>query len=110
MKMKEWMQKRIERNAVVSELDGEKVILKKSTFPIIGGEWKQINPPLDENGNWNYINLLFGGKRNFIILIAILAIVAMVLFQFYEVFSFIKALQAHSCYPAFKQCVRNTIG
>jgi len=93
MGFKEWMQKRIEKDAVVSHLYGRKVVLKKSTLPIIGGEWKEIHPPLDENGKWNYINLIFGGWRNFVTLLVILGLVGLFLIQYIDAINIIKELQ-----------------
>jgi len=93
MGFKEWMHKRIEKDAVVSYLDGKKVILKKSSVPIIGGEWKEIHPPLDENGRWNYINLIFGGWRNFVTLLIVLGLVGLFVMQYLDAIHLIKQLQ-----------------
>ncbi len=66
MGIKEKLQQRIEKNAVVSEMQGKKVILKKSKIPILGGEWREIHPPLNDDGKIILSNLIFGGWRNFI--------------------------------------------
>jgi len=103
MGLKEWMQKRIEKDAVVSYLDGRKVILKKSAgiFEFLPSEclrekfreWSEIHPPIDENGNWNKINLIFGSWRNFVIILLILALVGLFLSQYLTAVSVIKKLQ-----------------
>jgi len=93
MGLKEWMQKRIEKNAVISELEGRKVILKKSEVPILGGEWREIHPPIDENGKWNYMNLIFGGWRNFIRLVILLFIIGLALIQYFDAINIIRMLK-----------------
>lgn len=124
--LKKWMQEKIERDAVVSNIYGEKVILKKSMIPIIGGDWKQIHPPVDpnsveqatdEHGNtdwkkvkWNVINAIFGGWSNFWILVFVLAIVVTALIQYFETVSLITQMQNHPCYSAFSECVKNSLG
>lgn len=105
MGIKEKLQERIEKNAVKSEMSWtdkkgkthtEEVYLKRSRMPLIG-DWARIYPPVDENGNWNWINLIFGGKKNFIKLLAIFAIVLMVLFAFNEVFSSFELFKNQPC-------------
>lgn len=118
-KIKRNWQKRIERNAFKSQLTyatgkgirlmkkgysfdelpaeykvTEEVIFKRSTLPL--GDWSRIYPPIDENGKLNYINLIFGGKKNLIKLIAILSIVALVLLQSYQDFQLIQILTEKS--------------
>ena len=87
------MQRRIEKDAVVSYLHGKKVVLKKSKVPILGGEWKEIHPPVDEDGNLNYLNLIFGGWRNFLIILVVLGIVGLFLIQYIDALRIIKHLQ-----------------
>lgn len=114
-KIKEKWQKRIERNAFKSTLtyinkrgikflkEGnalenlpekfkvtEEVIFKRSLIPL--GDWSRIYPPIDENGKINWVNLLFGGKKNLVKLIIILIIIGLVLFQFAENFKLIESL------------------
>lgn len=93
MGFKEKLQRKIQRNAVVSELNGEKVILKKSELPIIGGDWKQIYPPIDEKGKILWFNLLFGGWRNFLFIIFVLFIVGLYLLQYFEALNVIQTLK-----------------
>jgi hypothetical protein len=85
MDLKDWMQKKIEKGAIKSNLDGDTVIMKKSKIPILGGDWVQIHPPVNEDGSINYVNLIFGGWRNLKLLIALLIIASLVLFALYEV-------------------------
>jgi hypothetical protein len=96
---------RIERKAIKSELEGEIVYLKKSVVPLIG-DWGRIYPPVNEDGSWNIVNLIFGGRRNLIKLLIILAIVGMVLLGFYEVFSSYNQLAGTDC---VKACLESVI-
>ena len=82
-KLKQRMLDKIEVDAVKSELNKEVVYMKKSRMPLIG-DWARIYPPVNEDGSWNIPNLLFGGKKNLIKLLIIVAIVGMVLLQFFE--------------------------
>jgi uncharacterized membrane protein YraQ (UPF0718 family) len=101
-KLKPALQKRIETNAIkipnVTWTDRkgnehtEDIVIKHSRLPLIG-DWSRIHPPIDEEGKINWINTIFGGKKNFIILLIILAIVAIVLLAFYEIFSQYEALK-----------------
>jgi len=87
-KFKERLQKRIEINAIKipkaewKDKDGnihiEDIVLKRSKFPLIG-DWGRIYPPLNEDGNINWINVLLGGKQNLIKLIVVMLIIAMML-------------------------------
>ena len=105
-RLKRSMLERIERGAVKSEINGDTVYLKKSKLPLIGGEWQQINPPVNEDGSWNIVNLIFGGKRNFIILLIILAIAFMVLMQFKVNFDYLNILKDNPCVQA---CIQHEV-
>lgn len=114
-KFKQRIQEKIEKNTIKSTLhwtdkEGkvyeEEVLLKRSRMPLIG-DWVRIYPPINEDGSINWINLVFGGKKNFIKLLLIFAIIAMVLLQFNELFNVIKALREEPC---FKFCLNNPIG
>jgi hypothetical protein len=96
-RIKENWQKRIEKNAISSSLTyidkkgiehNERVIFKRSLLPL--GDWARIYPPIDENGKVSWINLIFGGKRNLIKLIAILLVVGFALMQFKDNFAMIE--------------------
>ena len=85
MGIKESLKNRIEKNAIKStltyekrngEIETEEVLIKRSNFPLIG-DWQRIYPPLNEDGSWNIVNTIFGGKRNLYKLIAIMAILAL---------------------------------
>ncbi len=84
MSLKQSILDNIEKNCVKSELDGKEVYLKKSKMPILGGEWKEIHPPINENGSVNWMNFLFGGWRNLVRLILIFILIGMVIAQFYQ--------------------------
>ena len=116
-KIKENWQKRIKRNAFKSTLvytnkkgvklmkEGvafedlpentkikEESYFKRSLLPL--GDWARIYPPLNEDGRKiNWVNLIFGGRRNLIKLIIILGIIAMVFMQFYDNFILIESLR-----------------
>jgi len=92
--IKRKLQERIEKNSVkipnlTYTLRGrnfiEDVILKRSGLPFIG-DWARIYPVINEDGKTNMINLLFGGRKNFIKALIILGIIALFLLGYYEVF------------------------
>ena len=112
---KNW-KKKIERNAIKSRLEyinrdgikllnsgtplselpdkykiSEEVIIKRSLLPL--GDWGRIYPPIKENGRLSITNLIFGGWRNLVKLIVILAIIAFVFIQFNADFIKIEALE-----------------
>jgi len=116
-KIKEKWNKRIQRNAISSVLTHankngiklmkqgktleelpdnykvtEKVFFKRSVLPL--GDWTRIYPPVSEDGRRvNLLNLIFGGRRNLIKLIILLAIIGFVFLQFYENFTVIETLR-----------------
>jgi len=93
--LKRRLQERIDRNAVKipniswSEKDGtthtEDIILKRSRIPLIG-DWTRIYPPINENDKVNWINTIFGGRKNFLSLLLVLGVLALFLLGYYEVF------------------------
>ncbi len=101
-KLKDSLQKRIEKNAIKipeatwidkkGEVHTEDVIIKRSNIPLIG-DWSRIYPPIDEEENINWMNALFGGKKNLIKLIVILVIVGLIMLGFREIFSNYEALR-----------------
>lgn len=107
------LQERIEKNAVKipniswTEKDGtvhtEDIILKRSRLPLVG-DWGRIHPPLDEDGKPIWLNIFFGGRKNFITLILILAIAGMVLMSYYEFFSQYNSLRT-LCEPFLNQTI-----
>lgn len=104
-KLKQKLLDRIERDAVKSECTyhptrdadpiTETVYLKRSKMPLTG-DWQRIYPPVNEDGSWNIINLIFGGKKNLIRLLFIATLVVMVLLGFKELFNIINSLK-ESC-------------
>jgi len=102
--LKKNLQKKIEEDAVKSNLQGEIVYLKKgsalSFLPIVGNwfrEWGQIHPVIMENGNINWINFFFGGWKNFIKLLIILGLVGMALLGYYQVFHSYEVFRNQPC-------------
>lgn len=80
--LKKTLQEKIETNAVKSEMTWtksngeqvtEQVYLKRSRIPLVG-DWARVYPPLNEDGSWNIVNLIFGGKQNFWKLVGIMFI------------------------------------
>ncbi len=102
--LKKSMLERIERDSVKSIMGNEVVYVKKSKMPLIGGDWQQIHLPVNEDGTWNWTNLIFGGKRNLKILLALIIIVGMVVFQFYTNFDYIETLRNNPC---VQSCLKN---
>lgn len=108
------LQDRIERNAVKipnvtwkdnqGNVHTEDIVIKRSKLPFIG-DWSRIHPPIDENDKINWINLIFGGRANFIKLIAVLTVVAFILLAFQEIFSQYSYLR-ELCEPYIKQLIR----
>lgn len=102
-KIKENWRKRIERNAFKSNLTWtdvkgkehtELVYFKRSQTPLLDvGDWARIYPPIDEYNKVSWTNLIVGGRKNLIKLIMFSAIVAMVLFEFNNLFNVIEALR-----------------
>ena len=105
-KIKQKWQRRIEKNAFKSTLeyidrDGkvntEEVYFKRSLMPL--GDWQRIYPPLKNNGRKiSWLNFTIGGWRNFIKLLIVCGIVALILFQFSVDFTTIENLR-ESCIP-----------
>ena len=97
------IQKRTEKNAVkvpsISYKDRtgnvitEDIVIKRSNLPLIG-DWARVYPVLNEDGSWNIINAIFGGKKNLIKLLIVLGLVAVVLLAFSEFFSQYDALKS----------------
>ena len=86
---------RIERHAVKTTLEEEVVYLKKSILSL--NDWVRIYPPINEDESINWINVVFGGKKNFIKLLIVLAIIGCALYGYYEVFSSYNQLASTSC-------------
>lgn len=106
--LKKKLQSRTEKNAVkIPNLSYEKngkvytesVVLKRSTLPF--GDWQRVYPVLNEDGSWNLMNTLFGGKRNFVKLLIIMGIIAFVLMAFAEIFTSYETLKS-ICEPYLK--------
>lgn len=81
-------QRRIQKNSVASTMTWtdqkgtaheEYVITKRSTMPLVG-DWNRIYPPINEDDSINWMNVIFGGKRNFFKLLGIMIILACLYF------------------------------
>jgi len=112
-KLKQRLLERIERDAMKSECTyhinkgskkrpeivsiTETVYMKRSKMPLTG-DWQRIYPPVNEDGSWNLVNLIFGGKKNLIKLIFVGGLIAIVLFGFKETFNYIEILK-ETCPP-----------
>jgi len=104
-KLKQGMLDKIERNCVKSNMawtdskgkvHTEEVIMKRSRLPIIG-DWTRIYPPVNEDGTWNLLNLIFGGGRNLVKLIIIMGLLTMIYFGIVEIFSGYQELINNPC-------------
>ena len=118
MGFKEKLQKKIEKNAIKSFLSWkdpkgnvheEVVYLKRSQTPLIG-DWMRIYPPLNEDGSTNWLNLIFGGRKNLIKLLMVLGIVFIIGLAFKELFNYIAILQDDFCYKTCIETVFNVVG
>jgi hypothetical protein len=102
MTFKENIKRKIEQNCVKSELKGEVVYLKKSKMPIIG-DWSRIYPPINEDDKINWVNLIFGGKRNLIKLLVMIGVVALFFLAYREIASQYTLLRnlpcVQNCFP-----------
>lgn len=95
-KVKKSLGERIETNAVKipnlnwkdksGKVYTEDIIIKRSRIPLIG-DWSRIYPSINEDGKVNWVNAIFGGKKNFIKLLIFLGIIALFFFAISEVFS-----------------------
>jgi hypothetical protein len=110
--LKKTLTEKIEKNSVKSELSyvdkegntqTEIVYLKKSLIPILG-DWHRVYPPVNEDGSWNKVNLIFGGKRNLIKLIIVLALAGLFFLAFKEIGSNYETL---ANLPCVKNCLFN---
>ena len=109
MSLIENLQRKLEKNCIKSELHGETVYLGKgsvlSWIPIVGdwfSEWGQVHPPVDENGNPLWANIIFGGWRNLIKLLIVMGLIAM---AFYGVYEMVSSLQAIIDTPCVHNCI-----
>ena len=118
MGFKENLQRRIEKNAVKSQMSWtdkkgythtEEVIFKRSRIPVLG-DWQRVYPPINEDGKINWINLIFGGKKNFIKLILIAGLIFMVFFAFKEVFNSFEAFRSQECVKNCIEMAKQSIG
>jgi len=75
----------------------DKVYLKKDIFG-----WRVVHPIRNEDGTLNWSNLLFGGKRNLVFLIALLLIASFVLYAYSHD---IKVIESH-----YQEIVDDPIG
>ena len=101
-KLKQKLLDRIERDAVKSVMTyhptrdaepiTETVYMKRSKTPLTG-DWQRIYPPVNEDGSWNIVNLVFGGKKNLMKLVYVGSLIALVLFAFNELFNYIDVLK-----------------
>lgn len=74
------------------ELNGEKIHLKKDYFG-----YRIIHPYRNEDGTINWLNLLFGGKKNLVSLILYMLIVFLFYMGINEIISAYKIIAANPC-------------
>lgn len=91
------------KNTIESELEGERVLMKYGGLPGLK-DWHRIYPPVIEVDNklkWIPINLVFGGRRNFV---RLLYIIGFILIAFYGVSNLF-----HQCTLLAKQVAAGNI-
>lgn len=113
-KLKQKLLDRIEKDAVKSDMTyhlnkgtkkhpriksiTETVYIKRSKMPLTG-DWQRIYPPVNEDGTFNIVNLIFGGRKNLIRLLFVLGLITIVLLGYKDLFNYIAYLE-ESCIPA----------
>lgn len=75
--------------------EGEKVYLRRDWLG-----WKQVYP-VKQDGKFNYMNLLFGGKRNLIFLILLIILVSLIYLGVQELNSGLKEIAEDPCSYCF---------
>lgn len=111
-KLKQSLLKKIEENSVKSEMswtdrEGEEhteiVYLKRGKGRF--GNWHQAYLPIKEETNkWDLRNAIFGGKRNLLILIIYLLIIALFFLAYFEISGQYTYLRNLSC---VQNCIEN---
>lgn len=106
-KIRRGLQQRIEENSVVipnltygdrkGKEHTEDIVVKRSLIPLVG-DWARIYPPVDEYGKPNWVNIIFGGKKNLIKLVIMLFIITMMLLAFFDIFTQYEILKT-ACEP-----------
>jgi hypothetical protein len=101
------LQKRIEKNSV--KINGvvwenthgkthkEDILIKRSRLPLVG-DWARIYPVIDENGKPLWLNVIFGGRRNFIKLLLMFGLLTLAFLAFKNIFVQYEALRL-ACEP-----------
>lgn len=72
--------------------EGEKIYLKKDYFG-----WRIVNPLRNPDGTWNWVNMIFGGWRNFASLIAILALIGIFMWVYNHDVTAVRAYYENAC-------------
>ena len=83
------------------DIDGEIVHLAKSDN--IWG-WRVVHPIKNADGKINYMNLLFGGKGNLIVLLVILVIAATAIYGVSQMTESCRELAANPCKYSNMDC------
>lgn len=86
------------------EVNGESIYVKKD---FLG--WRVVEPTRDENGKLNLMHLIFGGKKNLIILVLLLAIAAFIYFGISDQLLQCKDIAAAPCNYC-QEYLKNQIG
>ena len=72
--------------------EGERINLKKGMF-----QWRVVNPTNDENGKIIWINVLFGGWANLIMLIIFLLLLGLIMYSYNHDIMAMKDVVANPC-------------
>lgn len=74
------------------DIDGERVAVKKD---FLG--WRTVNPPRNEDGSWNFFNILIGGKKGLVFTVIIVLILVVLYFGFQEQIANYKLVAESPC-------------
>lgn len=101
--LKKDIHSKIAKNTIVSNLNGETVLMKYGGFPGMK-DWHRIYPPVievDGNLKWVPVNLIFGGRRNVVRLLYLILFAGIVFYGISSLF--------HSCTLLAKEVAAGNI-
>ena len=82
----------------VIEIDGEKIHLQKSNYGFkLLDYWRVVSPVKDENGKFNWFNLLLGGYSNLLFMLMAILFFVLLAIGFNEMFSGCQAIANNPC-------------
>ena len=81
----------------------EKVYLKKDWFG-----WRVVHPVKNEDGSWNWFNLIFGSKSNLAYLMLLLLFVITIYFGMHQIISQYQMIADNPCNYCWKETLNLT--